>query len=167
VQEYYFSYDYSFNPFASIQSPPQNPPDTTVREINGFLTQDSLIKRSKVVFVDSARSLVFLFGDTTMSVYSFSFETGVSKQPQTSARVNNNLSIIYRPSERRLSFTSSKPWCGSPVMVRLYSPNGKLLFAKDAGRERSVRVPEGICGVVIVKVISGNEKVEKKILLIK
>jgi hypothetical protein len=167
VQQYYFSYDFSFDPLAAVQSPPQNPPDTTVREIDGYLTQDSLIKRSKAVFVDSARSLIYLFGDTTMSVYSFSFETGISKQPQTSAPVNNSLSIIYHPSERRLTFTFSKPWYGSPTMVQLYSPNGKLLFAKDAGRERSVRVPDGICGVVIVKVVSGNEKVEKKIFVVK
>jgi hypothetical protein len=172
VQQYYFSYDYFFNPLPPVQTllfppPLQTAPDTTVREIEGFLTQDPLIKNSKVVFIDSARSLVFLFGDTMMSVYSFSFETGVSKQFQTPAHAGNNLSIIYHPFARRLTFASSGLRSGSPIMVRLYSAAGKLLFSRDAGRERSVIVPREICGVVIVKVVNGNEKAEKKVFIIK
>jgi hypothetical protein len=172
VQQYYFSYDYFFNPLPPVQTllfppPLQTAPDTTVREIEGCLTQDSLIKNSKAVFVDSARSLVFLFGDTMLSVYSFSFETGVSKQLQTPAHAGNNLSIIYHPSARRLTFASSGLRTGSQTMVRLYSAGGKLLFSRDAGRERSVLVPGGICGVVIVKVVNGTERAQKKIVIIK
>jgi hypothetical protein len=172
VQQYYFSYDYFFNPLTPGQNPVFPPPlpkapDTTVREIEGYLTQDSLIKKSKVVFIDSARSLVFLFGDTMMSVYSFSFETGVSKQFQTPVNAGNTLSIIYHPSARRLTFSSSGLRSGLPTMVRLYSSAGKLLFSRNAGRERSVLIPGGICGMVIAKVVNGNEKAEKKVFIIK
>ena len=172
VQQYNFSYDYFFNPLTQGQTllfpvPLQEAPDTTVREIEGYLTQDPLIKKSKVVFIDSARSLIFLFGDTMMSVYSFSFETGVSKQLQTPANAGNTLSIIYHPSARRLTFSSSGLRSGLPTMVRLYSSAGKLLFSRNAGRERSVLIPGGICGMVIAKVVNGNEKAEKKVFIIK
>jgi hypothetical protein len=172
VQQYNFSYDYFFNPLTQGQTllfpvPLQEAPDTTVREIEGYLTQDPLIKKSKVVFIDSARSLIFLFGDTMMSVYSFSFETGVSKQLQTPANAGNTLSIIYHPSARRLTFASSGLRSGLPTMVRLYSSAGKLLFSRNAGRERSVLIPGGICGMVIAKVVNGNEKAEKKVFIIK
>lgn len=162
AQQYYPAFDFSFDPRTPVQTVDQNVPDTTLREYDGYLTSDSLIKKSRAVFVDSVRSLMYLFSDTMLSVFSFSSETGVSKQLQRPA--DHRLFIRYRSTERRLFIACSG---AASATVKLFSLNGKLLFAREIGIEKAVQVPEGISGVVFVRVEVAGKRVDRKISIMK
>lgn len=165
VQQVYLSFDFSFDPRTPVEGFSENVPDTVFREYNGYLTSDTMIKKSKAIFVDSLKSLMYLFSETKLSVYSFSLETGFLKQPHTPSLLNNRLILRYISAGRRLYIGYDGIFNDAAIRIKLFSLKGTLLFDREIVPGTNVNVPHGISGMVLVKVGAANKRSEGKIII--
>jgi len=165
---YYLSYDFSFDPRMPVENFSDNPPDTTLREYNGYLTSDSLIKNSQAVFIDTAKSLIYLFSETKLSIYSLTLETVHSNQPQKPVMLHNRFSFMYIPARRQLRIDCTEANLKAAMRLKLFSLNGSLLFIGDIVPGASfIDIPRGIMGMVLVKVDGSNKRTEGKIMILR
>lgn len=167
VQQNYLSYDFSFDPRAPVETVYQFAPDTVLREYNGYLTSDTGIKKSKAVFVDSTKSLVYLFNDTMLAVYSLSFATVFSKQLPKPSPLNSRLNIRYNSIGRRLVIENAGTLNAASTKIKLFSLNGALLHAQEIGPWNIVPVPDGIRGIILLRVDAANKRMERKMIIVK
>ena len=165
VQQVYLSYDFSFDPRTPVEVGSENIPDTVFREYNGYLTSDTMIKKSKVIFVDSIKSLIYLFSETQLSVYSLSLETGLSNQRQKPSFLDSRFSFGYIPTGRRLFISYDGILKDAVMQIKLFSLKGTLLFSRKIVLGTNVSVPHGISGMVLVKVNAANKWADGKIMI--
>ena len=165
-QQVYLSFDFSFDPRTPIKGSSKDAPDTVLREYNGYLTSDTLIKKSKEVFVDSLKSLLYLFSETKLSVYSFSLETGFLNQPPKPSSPDNRFNFRYFSTGRKLYVGYNGILNNAVMRIQLFSLKGTLLFTREIVPGTNLSVPGGISGMVLVKVDAANKRAERKIMIV-
>ena len=88
-------------------------------------------------------------------------------RPVLSQRDRNNPDITFHAASNRLLITGLLPRPGDKTRVSLFSLNGKLLYAAQAGRENSIQVPRRMTGVVLARVEGQGYRVEKRIVIVR
>ena len=88
-------------------------------------------------------------------------------RPVLSQRDRNVPVITFSAAGARLFITCPlSPPC-EKAKVFLFSLNGKLLYAAQAGRENSIQVPRRMTGVVLARVEGQGYRVEKRIVIVR
>jgi hypothetical protein len=166
-QEICFTFDFSRDPRSPAIAPAASPADTALREYDGYVSADPVLKAARAVFVDSVKSRVYLLSDSLLAAYSFTAATTSAGRPVLSQRDRNNPDITFHAASNRLLITGLLSRPGDKARVSLFSLNGKLLYAAQAGQENSIQVPRRMTGVVLARVEGQGYRVEKRVFIVR